>query len=41
MEKKRRLSGFVVWHVLCAVIMTSSVALGGQADSQSEPADRL
>lgn len=36
MEKKLRLSGFVVWNVLCAVIMTSSVALGSQTDSQSE-----
>ena len=36
MEKKLRLSGFVVWNVLCAVIMTSSVVLGSQAASQSE-----
>ncbi|HCO96331.1 MAG TPA: hypothetical protein DIU00_20730 [Phycisphaerales bacterium] len=36
MEKKRRLSGFVAWNVLCSVIMTSSVALDSQAASQSE-----
>lgn len=36
MEKKRRLSRFVAWNVLCAVIITSSVALGNQSDSQSE-----
>jgi len=36
MEKKRRLIGFTVWNVLCAVIMTSNVALGNQEASQSE-----
>jgi len=36
MGKKLRLSGFVVWNVLCVVIMTSSVALSNQAASQPE-----
>jgi len=38
MEKKRRLSRFVVWNVLCAMIITSSAALGDQSDSQAEQA---
>jgi len=36
MEKKRRLRGFTMRIVLCAVSITSSVALGNQAASQSE-----
>jgi len=36
MEKKRRLRGFAVQFFLCAVIITSSAALGNQSDSQSE-----
>jgi len=36
METKRRLRGFARRLFLCALIITSSVALGNQADSQSE-----
>jgi len=36
MEQKRRLHGCALLNVLCAVIITSSVALGNQAASQSE-----
>jgi len=36
MERKRRLRGFAVRVFLCVVIITSSVALGNRADSQSE-----
>ena len=36
MEKKRCLRGFAGRLFLCAVIITSSVALGNQSDSQSE-----
>jgi hypothetical protein len=36
MEKKRRLRGFAGRLFLCAVIITSNVALGNQSDSQSE-----
>ena len=36
MEQKGCLSGFVVWSILYALIITSSVALGSQAASQSE-----
>lgn len=36
MEKKRRLRGFAGRLFLCAMIITSSAALGNQSDSQSE-----
>jgi hypothetical protein len=36
MERKRRLRGFAGRLFLCAVIITSNVALGNQSDSQSE-----
>jgi len=36
MEKKQHLRGFAVWIFISVVIVTSSVALGNQAASQSE-----